>query len=67
MEFVCSSETEKHRKKELWAAIAIQRNWRMLKVKWSYEKKQRAVALIKRVFRGHLSRLRVFTHKESLF
>ena len=39
----------------------------MLKIKWAYEKKQRAVALIKRVFRGHLSRLRVFSHKESIF
>ena len=53
------SETEKHREKERLAAIAIQTNWRMLKVKWSYKKKVRACILISRVFRGHINRLRV--------
>jgi hypothetical protein len=31
------SETEKYRKKERLAAIDIQKNWRMLRVKWSYQ------------------------------
>lgn len=47
--------------------IAIQRNWRMLKVKWRYELTQRAVALVKRVFRGHLTRIRVWSTKEENF
>ena len=31
------SETEKYREKEKQAAIDIQKNWRMLKVKWHYQ------------------------------
>ena len=54
------SETERKREKERLAAIAIQTNWRMLKVKWMYQKKVRACILISRVFRGHIARLRVF-------
>ena len=53
------SETERRRETERLAAIAIQTNWRMLKVKWNYEKKVRACVLISRVFRGHIARLRV--------
>ena len=41
------------------AAIAIQTNWRMLKVKWNFKTKVRACVLISRVFRGHIARLRV--------
>ena len=59
------SETEKHREKERLAAIAIQTNWRMLKVKWNYEKKVRACILISRVFRGHRARLRVDDVKQE--
>jgi hypothetical protein len=32
----CNRETEKYREKERLAAIDIQKNWRMLKVKWHY-------------------------------
>ena len=56
---LCCRETEKHREKEQLAAVAIQTNWRMLKVKWNYQKKVRACILVSRVFRGHIARLRV--------
>ena len=59
------SETEKHREKERLAAIAIQTNWRMLKVKWNFKKKVRACMLITRVFRGHINRLRVDNIKQK--
>ena len=59
------SETEKHREKERLAAIAIQTNWRMLKVKWDFKKKVRACMLITRVFRGHINRLRVDNIKQK--
>ena len=53
------SETEKHRDEEREAAITIQKNWRMLKIKWSFEQKVRACVKISRVWRGHFTRLRV--------
>ena len=54
-----NSETEKHREKERLAAIAIQTNWRMLKVKWNFKTKVRACVMISRLFRGHRGRLSV--------
>ena len=59
------SETERQREKERLAAIAIQTNWRMLKVKWNFKKKVRACVLISRVFRGHIARLRVDGTKQN--
>lgn len=53
------SETEKHRDEGREAAITIQKNWRMLKIKWSFEQKVRACVKISRVWRGHFTRLRV--------
>ena len=50
-------DAEKHRDKECLAAIAIQTNWRMLRVKWNFETKVRACRTIERVFRGHIGRL----------
>lgn len=61
------SETEKHRDTEREAAIAIQKNWRMLKIKWSFEKKVRACVKISRVWRGHYTRLRVDDRKRAEF
>ena len=58
-------ETEKHREKERLAAIAIQTNWRMLKVKWMFKKKVRACMFISRVFRGHTGRLFVDKTKQT--
>ena len=63
--FVGNRETEKHREKERLAAIAIQTNWRMLKIKWNFQKKVRACILISRVFRGHIARLRVNGTKQG--
>jgi hypothetical protein len=59
------SETEKYREKERLAAIAIQTNWRMLKVKWNFAKKVRACLFISRVFRGHRGRLAFDKKKQS--
>ena len=50
------SETEKYRKKERLAAIDIQKNWRMLRVKWSYQQITMATRFIQRVYRGHRGR-----------
>jgi len=48
------SESEKWRDKERDAAIEIQKNWRMLKVKWHYHVILKSCRLIQRVFRGFL-------------
>ena len=61
------SDAEKHREKECLAAIAIQTNWRMLRVKWNFEKKVRACRTIERVFRGHTGRLSFYNKKEDVF
>ena len=61
------SDAEKHREKERLAAIAIQTNWRMLRVKWNFEKKVRACRTIERVFRGHTGRLSFYNKKEEVF
>jgi hypothetical protein len=47
------SEAEKWRDKERLAAIDIQKNWRMLKVKWNYHKILKSCRLIQRVYRGY--------------
>ena len=47
------STAEKYRDKETKAAIDIQKNWRMLKVKWHYQLIQRSCRLIQRIFRGY--------------
>ena len=36
------NEAEKYRAKENAAAIIIQKDWRMLKVKWNFDDKKRA-------------------------
>ncbi len=46
------SEAEKWRDKERLAAIDIQKNWRMLKVKWNYHTILKSCRLIQRVWRG---------------
>ena len=61
------SDAEKHREKERLAAIAIQTNWRMLRVKWNFEKKVRACRTIERVSRGHTGRLSFYNKKEDVF
>ena len=60
-------DAEKHRDKECLAAIAIQTNWRMLRVKWNFEEKVRACRTIERVFRGHTGRLTFYSKKEEVY
>ena len=62
-----SSDTEKHREKERLAAIAIQTNWRMLRVKWGFEQKVRACRAVQRLYRGHQGRLTFYDLKQLLF
>ena len=50
------SETEKYRDKEKQAAINIQKNWRMLKVKWGYQTKLNSCRFVQRVYRGFKGR-----------
>lgn len=47
------------------AAIAIQTNWRMLKVKWGFKTKVRACIFISRIYRGHRARLSVAGGKQA--
>lgn len=50
------NEAEKYRDKENAAAIIIQKDWRMFKVKWKYDDKKRATLKIQRVWRGYIGR-----------
>jgi hypothetical protein len=59
------SETEKWREKERDAAITIQKNWRMLKVKWNYHTILKSCRLIQRVYRGYHKGRMVFFHKKE--
>ena len=52
-DFKFDSETEKQRQKERLAAIAIQKNWRMLRIKWNFKQITMACRLIQRGYRGH--------------
>lgn len=62
-----ASETEKWRVKEREAAINIQKNWRMLKVKWNYHTILKSCRLIQRVYRGyHKGRMVFFRKKEEI-
>ena len=61
------SDAEKHRQKETLAAISIQTNWRMLRVRWGFDQKRRACKTLQRVYRGHTGRLNFYDLKEMLF
>lgn len=58
-------ETEKYREKEKQAAIDIQKNWRMLKVKWHYQTILKSCRLIQRVFKGFYYGRQVFFRKQE--
>ncbi|CDW79153.1 iq calmodulin-binding motif family protein [Stylonychia lemnae] len=58
-------ETEKYREKEKQAAIDIQKNWRMLKVKWHYQTILKSCRLIQRVFQGYSKGRKVFFRKQE--
>ena len=50
------SEAEKKRDKETRAVIDLQKNWRMLKIKWSFQTTVRACRFIQRIRRGYKGR-----------
>jgi len=54
--FKLINEAEKFRDKENSAAIIIQKDWRMLKVKWKFDDKKRASLKIQRIWRGYIGR-----------
>lgn len=58
-------ETEKYREKEKLAAIDIQKNWRMLKVKWHYQTILKSCRLIQRVFQGYSKGRKKFFRKQE--
>ena len=59
------NEAEKFRDKENSAAIIIQKYWRMFKVKWKYDDKQRATVKIQRVLRGFYGRCQFMNKKQK--
>jgi hypothetical protein len=59
------NEAEKYRDKENAAAIIIQKNWRMLKVKWKHDDKSRASVRIQRVWRGYIGRCQFVNQKQD--
>ena len=58
------NEAEKFRDQENAAAVTIQKDWRMLKVKWTFEDKKRATQKIQRIWRGYVGRCH-FTNKKQ--
>ena len=53
----CFSETEKQRSKEKQAALCIQTNWRMLRVKWRFQYIKKQTILIQKVYMAFVLRL----------
>jgi hypothetical protein len=51
-----NSETEKQREKERKAALNIQTNWRMLRVKWRFKHIKYATIHIQKSWRGYVGR-----------
>ena len=54
--FKLINEAEKFRDKENTASVVIQKDWRMLKIKWKFEDKKRASLKIQRIWRGYIGR-----------
>ena len=50
------NEAEKYRDMENSAAIIMQKDWRMFKVKWKFDDKKRATLKIQRIWRGYIGR-----------
>ncbi len=59
------NEAEKFRDKENAAAIIIQKDWRMFKVKWNFDDKKRATQKIQRIWRGYIGRCQFMNKKQS--
>ena len=54
--FKLINEAEKFGNKENSAAMIIQKDQRMLKVKWKFDDKKRASLKIQRIWRGYIGR-----------
>ena len=65
LQLVVDSEAEKKRDKETRSAIAIQKNWRMLKIKWDFQSTVSAARFIQRVYRGHKGRDEFYSRIEN--
>ena len=59
------SETEKTRDEETHAAIQIQKNWRMLRVKWNFERITAACRQVQRCYRGFKGEESFINRKET--
>ena len=59
------NEAEKYRPQENAAAIVIQKDWRMFKIKWQHNDKKRAILKIQRVWRGFIGRCQFMNKKQS--
>jgi len=59
------NEAEKYRDKENSAAIIIQKDWRMFKIKWKFDDKKRATLKIQRIWRGYIGRCQFNVKKED--
>ena len=63
--FVMLNEVEKYRQKENSAAVIIQKDWRMLKVKWKFQDKKNASLRIQRIWRGFVGRCQFNERKQN--
>ena len=63
--FVMLNEVEKYRQKENSAALIIQKDWRMLKVKWKFQDKKNASLRIQRIWRGFVGRCQFNERKQN--
>ena len=59
------NEAEKFRDQENSAAIIIQKDWRMFKIKWKFDDKKRATLKIQRIWRGFVGRCQFNMKKED--
>lgn len=59
------NEAEKYRDKENSAAIIIQKDWRMFKIKWKFDDKKRATLKMQRIWRGFIGRCQFNSKKED--
>ena len=63
--FCMLNEVEKFRQKENSAAVIIQKDWRMLKVKWKFQDKKNASLRIQRIWRGFVGRRQFNERKQN--
>ena len=63
--FKLINEAEKFGNKENSAAMIIQKDQRMLKVKWRFDDKKRASLKIQRIWRGYIGRCQFNERKQN--